>query len=267
MRFLSDARNIFYSCRQIIIKRDGDLAPSLFLCLTLKSSCSIWQRSREMNRNEITVKRLNGRVTDPSQVAKALDEAGCDILPIDCNNWGTVGDGLPNVSVRIAHQDNSIILEFKVTDSVRRATQHDNERIWEDSCVEFFVMPDANEPFYYNIEANCVGNILIGSGEQRRDRVRAGSGILKSVMRFSNLGSELFGLQKGEKQWSVALIIPVTVFFRNRPIASLHGMQGRANFYKCGDLLPHPHYLSFSEVDSPRPDFHRPESFVALLFQ
>ncbi|MBR5570284.1 MAG: hypothetical protein IKW10_05250 [Oscillospiraceae bacterium] len=35
----------------------------------------------------------------------------------------------------------------------------------------------------------------------------------------------------------------------------------RANCYKCGDLTPKPHYLSWNPVTSPNPDFHRPQDF------
>ena len=39
----------------------------------------------------------------------------------------------------------------------------------------------------------------------------------------------------------------------------------RANFYKCGDKTAHPHYLSWSPIDTPKPDFHRPDFFGELL--
>jgi hypothetical protein len=44
------------------------------------------------------------------------------------------------------------------------------------------------------------------------------------------------------------------------------GVQWRANFYKCGDKTSHPHWLTWSVVDKPEPDFHRPEFFGILEF-
>ena len=41
----------------------------------------------------------------------------------------------------------------------------------------------------------------------------------------------------------------------------------RANFYKCGDKTAHPHYLSWSPIDTPKPDFHRPEFFGELILK
>jgi hypothetical protein len=41
----------------------------------------------------------------------------------------------------------------------------------------------------------------------------------------------------------------------------------RANFYKCGDLTAHPHFLSWNPIDLPKPDFHRPEFFGTLTLK
>ena len=38
----------------------------------------------------------------------------------------------------------------------------------------------------------------------------------------------------------------------------------KANFYKCGDLTAHTHFLSWSPIDAPKPDFHRPDFFGTL---
>jgi len=37
-----------------------------------------------------------------------------------------------------------------------------------------------------------------------------------------------------------------------------------ANFYKCADKLQHPHWLNWSPVDFPKPNFHLPQSFGVL---
>ena len=40
-----------------------------------------------------------------------------------------------------------------------------------------------------------------------------------------------------------------------------------ANFYKCADATALPHYLSWSPIDTPAPDFHRPEFFGELYLK
>ena len=37
-----------------------------------------------------------------------------------------------------------------------------------------------------------------------------------------------------------------------------------ANFYKCGDDTPQPHFISWSPIDLPKPDFHAPQFFGVL---
>ena len=39
----------------------------------------------------------------------------------------------------------------------------------------------------------------------------------------------------------------------------------RANFYKCGDETPIPHFGMWSPVDNETPDFHRPEYFGKFI--
>ena len=40
----------------------------------------------------------------------------------------------------------------------------------------------------------------------------------------------------------------------------------RANCFKCGDLTEVEHYFSWNPVDSPTPNFHRPEDFGRMVF-
>ena len=58
---------------------------------------------------------------------------------------------------------------------------------------------------------------------------------------------------------------PVKAFFHHK-IKALKGKTIRANFYKCGDKLTVPHYLTWSTVGTPKPDFHRPEFFGMVRF-
>ena len=65
-------------------------------------------------------------------------------------------------------------------------------------------------------------------------------------------------------EWTVAIFIPfglIGVDPENLP-ASLRG-----NFYKCGDLTAHPHFLSWNPINTPKPDFHRPDFFGELILK
>ena len=67
----------------------------------------------------------------------------------------------------------------------------------------------------------------------------------------------------GACSWEVALIIPASTFFLHE-LGSFAGRDIRANFYKCGDLLQTPHFLSWNPIDLPKPDFHCPQFFGLL---
>jgi hypothetical protein len=41
----------------------------------------------------------------------------------------------------------------------------------------------------------------------------------------------------------------------------------KANFYKCGDELQTPHFLSWNPIEIDQPDFHRPDFFGTLEFE
>ncbi|HEX8038127.1 MAG TPA: carbohydrate-binding family 9-like protein [Chryseosolibacter sp.] len=38
------------------------------------------------------------------------------------------------------------------------------------------------------------------------------------------------------------------------------------DFYKCGDNLPEPHFITWNDVKAPKPDFHLPEFFGRINF-
>ena len=171
----------------------------------------------------------------------------------------------PEVSFRIAHTDNSILLHFKVKEeSIRAHYGEDNGSVWTDSCVEFFSVPGGDD-IYYNIECNCIGTILIGAGAERENRVRAGKEITGLVKRWSTLGDVPFEERVGEVAWEVALVIPYKAFFMHQ-IESLDVQVVPANFYKCGDYLQTPHFLSWNPIPIEKPDFHRPDHFGKLEF-
>ena len=180
-------------------------------------------------------------------------------------NWA-VFPYAPDVAFRIAHTEDAILLHFKVREaSVRAVAGHDNGPVWEDACVEFFSVP-AGDGVYYNMECNCAGTLLIGAGAGRGNRQHAPQEVLDKVQRWASLGREAFDERVGECAWEVALVIPYSAFFLH-DITSLDGKTLRANFYKCGDKLQTPHFLSWNPIGLEKPNFHCPEFFGTLHFE
>lgn len=211
------------------------------------------------------VKKISAANVDVDALSGLLDEEKIDFQPIDCVNWEEY-PYKPKVRFRLAHTDNSVLLHFKVKEaSVRAAFGEDDGSVWTDSCVEFFSIP-AGDGIYYNIECNCIGTILIGAGAFRNGRERAPKEITSLVKRWSSLGCKPFQERVEPTDWEVALIIPYTAFFKHQ-ITSLDGKEIKANFYKCGDELQMPHFLSWNPIKIEKPDFHRPDFFGTLNFE
>ena len=77
------------------------------------------------------------------------------------------------------------------------------------------------------------------------------------------MGKETFEERKEPTVWEVALVIPAQLF-AVQPLRLEAGTVLRANFYKCGDELSVPHFLSWNPIEVSQPDFHRPEYFGEL---
>ena len=128
--------------------------------------------------------------------------------------------------------------------------------VHEDSCLEFFFMPEREER-YLNFEINPNGCLHLAFGRNRQERINA----------LPPDPAETFRIRTGrtEDGWEVSYRIPLDFLRSFYPGFECAGIL-RANVYKCGDRTPHPHYLAWNPVASPVPDFHRPECFGEMRF-
>lgn len=213
---------------------------------------------------ELYIKKIKVTPNLPANlVPECLDKENIEWQSIKEVNWEAYSYA-PKVEFRIAHAGDCLLVHYRVTEaSVRAVAAQDDGRVWEDACCEFFVQP-AEEGNYYNFECNCAGKLLLHGGV-KGDRPSAPENILRQVQRWASLGNEPFEERIGECHWELALIIPVSAFFRHS-ITDLSGMTMRANFYKCGDLLQTPHFLSWNPIQLPKPQFHCPEFFGKINF-
>ena len=184
--------------------------------------------------------------------------------------WRAQYPYMPEVHLRIAHNNQELLLAWHVReDCIRAEATADGGPVWEDSCVEFFLQPssqsDRPSP-YYNIECNCAGRLLVGYGENRHNREMAPADIMAAISRHSSLGSGIRPLTDGDCAWELSMAIPIATFFHD-DLSSLSGRHARANFYKCGDRLTKPHFLTYFPIGLPRPDFHCPDFFGDIVFE
>jgi len=211
---------------------------------------------------QLLVQKTNWDIGNAEELSLRFDEANIFFHRIDLVNWENY-PYCPEVSFGIAHNGDAIFLNYSVNESdIKAVCDYDNGRIWEDSCVEFFV--SFNNEQYYNIECNCIGKLLIAKGAGRENRIPLSETLLKRIDRWSNLGNSPVENLSGN--WEVSLIIPREIFFPEIK-GSFNNTVATGNFYKCGDLLQTPHYLSWNPIQTEKPDFHRPEFFGNLLFE
>ncbi len=171
----------------------------------------------------------------------------------------------PKVQFGIAHTGESICIVYRVEEQAILAEKTEtNAQVSEDSCVEFFIAP-AGDGLYYNFEWSCIGTCLAGVGTDRYDRELLSPELISGIRRSSSLGTSPFPERRGDHAWTLTVELPVTQF-ASHEIRSLAGCEARGNFYKCGDHLSSPHYVTWTSIAAPAPDYHRPEQFGRLLF-
>lgn len=186
------------------------------------------------------------------------------IQTLACVNWPDLYPDRPSVSFGISCGGDELRLRFRVHEDFTRAEcRADRENIWEDSCVEFFFAP-CDDGLYYNFECSCIGKLYLCCGRGRENRVFLPEESYAAVRRSSSLGTEAFGLHEG-LDWELELAIPASALAFHK-LSSFSGLHARGNFYKCGNKLPRRHYLSWAPIDTPAPDFHRPEFFESIDF-
>lgn len=188
---------------------------------------------------------------------------------IDVENWGGY-EYHPQVRFRMAYSESEIYLQYQVKEPVVKAVYGSDTGAlpYKDSCLEFFSVP-AGDGIYYNLELNCIAKGTFAGGAKRSERTRFGEDVLSKIRRSSTLGSEAFGIMENHEkpfEYTVTVAIPLEVFSLSK-VEPLKGRTIRANFYKCGDEMPQPHYLSWNPIGTERPNFHTPEYFGYVKFE
>lgn len=168
----------------------------------------------------------------------------------------------PDVKFKIAYNDSAIFLEYIVKEKDFQALHTEiNQPVYKDSCVEFFISFD--EEHYYNMEFNALGVAIVGYGpSDRSKRQRLPVAIIEKIKKRSIIKTR----EVGEDQyWTLQIQIPIKLFYQEN-IGNLKGKIARANFYKCGDDLPEPHFISWNKIKADQPNFHLPDYFGEIEF-
>lgn len=203
------------------------------------------------------------RSTSIEKISATLDDMPRN--PIDNAPW-LAFPYKPEVAFSIGHGSDCIFLKYYVSERVVKASWFKtDDPVYEDSCVEFFIAFDDDDR-YYNCEWNVLGTCKLNYGATRHDRSVISERFVATMKYSVTLLNKTAPDGKNEMYWHLTLMIPVEVFSEHR-ITTLSGKKSRVNFYKCGDALPVPHYLSWNNIESPAPDFHLSEYFGEMEWQ
>jgi len=190
----------------------------------------------------------------PEIISKRLMVSGAAIA-IDKINWKDFPHQ-PVVKVYLGYCDQRFWLHYVVcNDFVRAVCRADQEPVWQDSCVEFFVKQG---DIYRNFEFNSLGVCLSGYGPDRNSRTHLEDESMAQILRFPTLTSDSLPLESVPANWSLTVGIPHYLVDLNAENQLL------VNFYKCGDNTKVPHYLSWMAIETPTPNFHQPGYFAPI---
>ena len=204
--------------------------------------------------NEASAKEASEILSDPAVPFEEIGEL----------NWPHAFEYKPEARFKMARSKDSLFIHFSVEEEYVRATYgKDQAPVWQDSCVEFFCkLPE--HAFYRNFEFNCIGTCLACAREGRNENVNPLSEAqLKKIERYASLGNTPFNERKEKTSWQLCVKILFSLLDID-PEKLPEELQ--ANFYKCGDKTTLPHYLSWSRINTEKPDFHRPEFFGSCTF-
>lgn len=189
--------------------------------------------------------------TLPDRPLGAIDQ-----YPWDEKNYRPQGE------LTLSYDESALYVKLfaPIKEALTILTTEDNGPVWEDNCLEFFFAPFGREEDYLNIECNPVGAMVIGKGAGRHDR-RSVVAELKPQMNVKTTRWDGLG-------WETCYRIPFAAVSAvyGKDFAPKKGDQFCFNAYLCGEKTPIMHFGSWSPIDAPAPDFHRPECFGTGVF-
>lgn len=187
------------------------------------------------------------------------------------NHMGKKPDHFPKVGVKVAYDNKAVCLMFRVEDRYVRATATAHQAdVYKDSCVEFFFSPGSDlSKGYFNLEMNCGGAMLFHFQMQPgKDRIVIPESECLKITNVHSLPRIVDPEIEKPVTWTVAYRIPIALLeIYCQVITPAPQAVWRVNFYKCADDTSHPHWLTWSPVDLPEPNFHHPQSFGILQFE
>lgn len=251
----------------------------LLIMLALMASCS----SKDKKMRTYEVQKLNRPMVIDGNWSKPQWH---NVQSVRINNrMGEKPKFTPDVEAKMMYDDQNLYVIFHVTDKFVRCVVTDiNGPVYEDPAVEFFFSPDPQYPNrYFNLEINCIGTPLMHYNDFAR--IEQGKTVKTSTpleeedireIEIAHAFSETIDpLAKvidqeitGPVTWTLEYRIPLNMLEKYSKIARPSaGLEWKANFYKIAEKGSNVHFLTWSPVDNPIPNFHLPPFFGTIIFK
>lgn len=178
---------------------------------------------------------------------------------IDTYPWGQAY--MPRTFAQLVlRPDDCFLLRMVCEEHEPRAIYKNyNDPVYTDSCMEFFACFSDTDARYINMEMNANGTLLSCVGANRQNRI--------PLSDLTNGQLPLVCAERDRDAWILHAQIPLSLLaqvYGINPKTFCRGFTFRGNFYKCGDQTAIAHYGMWNLVQTPQPDFHRPEFFGTL---
>lgn len=175
---------------------------------------------------------------------------------IDQYPWADNGY-CPQGQLTLSYDEQALYVKLyaPITQELTILTHEDGGPVWEDNCMEFFFAPFGNQEDYLNIECNPAAAMVIGKGAGRHDR--------QSVVAQMKPHMQVQTQVEPGRGWQVTYTLPFALIgtVYGKEYAPKKGDTFAFNAYICGEKTPLMHFGSWSPIEAPAPDFHRPECF------
>ncbi|HMO85034.1 MAG TPA: carbohydrate-binding family 9-like protein [Lacipirellulaceae bacterium] len=188
----------------------------------------------------------------------------------------------PGVEARLLQaQERFLFVRFAVTAEMGVVARHTVPGSWvcQDSCVEVFLSVPGTIG-YANVEVNAIGTSLAmhvrdpTPSTTRRTPFRDADVFdASAIAAFLTVRTSLpWGKVidvpiPGASDWQATFRLDLPELARRcgGAVECLSGISLRANFYKCADAGPAPHWAAWADIGE-RLSFHQPERFGMLQF-
>ncbi len=227
------------------VLRKSFVAVLLIISLAATPACSLGEDASDKSRETYSIEKVSGNI----------DWTAIPVIPIDKVLW-TPDYGI-RASGQLCYDDDYLYVHLSAVEKdIRAENTEAMSPVYEDSCLEFFFKIDGDDN-YFNCEINPNGVLNLQYGPEKTDRI----GIIRED------AADYFDIHTDRTSdgWEAYYRIPLE-FIRLFDKGFCFKGKMTGNMYKCGNKTVNKHYLSWTQVDLDKPNFHCPEYFGTLSF-